>query len=637
MSFAAFACILALEQAKVAEPACAVYGKFARQLDGLERPMSVAVARDGRVAVVEADARRVRVFDARGEETLRIGDGAHELPWSLIAADAPADPGATPRAVAFDAADRLTIAAPGRIATFAKDGDPWRWWSGLATLDPVAIAWRGDELLVADRTLGVVAFSADGVERGRFRGPLRRPAGIAVAPSGDAFVSDEDLHAVVRFAPDGTVTTRFGERGAFPGLLDAPAGLAIGGDCVYVADELNHRIELFSFDGQPRGQWGMHAVVPREGQGKIHYPIAVAIAPDATSAIVAEPFERRVQWFAPSDSSTPPSTMPALSGVESHFGPGVAADADLLLLHEPETASAFVFDLRGATPVHVSTFGGAGESIDRFNRIVGLGVDAASQRVVVLDAGARRIAAYALARDRAESLKLDPLMARLARAWSFDAWSDAVRAAARGVDAGAERVACEPAAIVKAPSATTGKAPNGAQSGWWIYDARGGLVVRTDATLAPLEVIATGVRGGTGLALTGDGFAIAVPDAREVVLLDATGAVRERWRGPGDAPFVRPTSVAACASGDLAVTDSGADRVVLRGARQATAPRVVGERGISDKEFWLPEGVAALDGGRFVVVDRGNHRAQIFTDGGAWVMTFGLGRAYTTPRERGAS
>ena len=46
-----------------------------------------------------------------------------------------------------------------------------------------------------------------------------------------------------------------------------PRGLAVQGDCLYVTDELNHRITIHGFDGAFRSFWGMHAVVPREGAG----------------------------------------------------------------------------------------------------------------------------------------------------------------------------------------------------------------------------------------------------------------------------------------------------------------------------------------------------------------------------------
>lgn len=613
-----------------ADSGCTVYSQFELQRDGIEYPISIACARDGRWAVVERDARRVRVFGANGAELLSLSEVGGEVPLALVGARESGGP----RAVAFDANDRLTVAAAGRVALFDSDGvAPWRLLSGLPTLEPTAIAWRGasgaessDELLVVDRAIGLVAFGADGTERWRTRESLVSPLGLALAPDGVAFVSDTDRHAIVRFGPDGACLGAFGERGAFPGLLNAPAGLAIRGECLYVADELNHRVVVSSLGGSFLGQWGMHAVVPREGQGKIHYPVGIAITADGGRAWVAEAFERRVQRFAPDPTVRPgdaprQAPMPSLESVLSHFGPALGADGDLLVLTAPETANLFVFDLRGTTPLHVSTFGGPGPGVDKIGRVAAVGVDADAQRVVVLDVGAGRLSIHQLARDRTAQRSFDPFMARLARAWTVEAWSRRV-ASLRG----APVTAHAPVAIARAPG------------GWWIYDASEGLIVRTDATLEPREVIASGVRGATGLAVRGAAgqptFLLATPDAGEVVHVAGDGAIVSRDRLRAEHPTARPTAVAL--SGDVqAVTDPARDVVTL--TRAGEPPVDVGRRGTGDGEFWLPDGIATLADGRLVVIDRGNHRVQILTGDGAWALTFGLGRAYAVPRQRSDS
>lgn len=624
----------ATSAAHAQSPTCATYSRFERQIDGFEFPTSIAYARDGRLAVVERDARRVRVFAADGTELLSLSDSDGNLPFGLV--DSRVDGG--PRAVAFDPADRLTVIAPGRIAVFqATSGDAaagekgrWRVVTGVPVPRPVAIAWRESsnraELVVADAERGLVILGDDGGERFATSEGLGVANGVAVAGDGSIFVSDARRHAIVRYGADGAFRARFGERGAFPGLLNLPAGLAVRGDCLYVADELNHRVQIFSFEGKSVGLWGMHAVVPREGAGKIHYPCALAIAPDGERMTVAEGFERRLQRFLTDESTsrTPPA-MPSLESVLSHFGAAVASDDDLLVLTSPETANAFVFDLRGATPLHVATFGGSGAGPDSFVDVSAIGVDGRSQRIVVLDPGAGRLSVFQLARDRTAAPIMDPFMPRLVRSWTLDAWSSRVAALAGG-----STLQLPPAGAPLVPAAL---AADG--DGWWIYDSSRGLVVRTNARLEPTQAIATGVLGGSGLAVErGEGesrrFRIAVPDLGDVATVGADGVVQ--WSA-GRSPYRRPTSVAV--HGDvMVVTDAALDQVFLvREGGVAT----VGRRGISDGEYWLPDGVAALDDGRFVVVDRGNHRAQIIDAQGTWKMTFGLGRAYTRPRERGES
>jgi hypothetical protein len=101
---------------------------------------------------------------------------------------------------------------------------------------------------------------------------------------------------------------------------------------------------------------------------------------------------------------------------------------------------------------------------------------------------------------------------------------------------------------------------------------------------------------------------------------------------------VRPTGVAAF-EGDLVIAFAATDEVVRMSPEGEIRWRV-GSRGISDGEFWMPGGVAAMDLGGEVglaVVDVGNHRVQLLRPDGSWRMTFGLGRAYTRPRQRGES
>jgi DNA-binding beta-propeller fold protein YncE len=593
---------------------CRAFGLFAAQYDGLARPVAAVALSGERFAILEADARLIRIMEAGELKSAFALDPA--LGW----------PAGYPRALALRGENRLVVVYPRAVAEIdlARPERPLSVLS-FADADCSAVAVRGDELFVGDRFGRCVrVIGPDRVERARLVGPLRRPSAIAVAADGEVFVADEDLHAIVRFAADGAVRGLFGDRGAFPGLFNAPSGLTIVGDCLYVADELNHRIAIFDRGGAPTGQWGMHAVVPREGDGKIHYPTSIAIAADGASAIVVEPFEHRVQRFA---VSTPEplsrAAMPSREGVQSHFGSAVASDGDLLVLVEPESASLFVFDLRLDSPVHVATFGGIGLGRDKRGRITAVSVDATTQRIAVADPGVGDIALFGLARDRSAPMAMDPFMPRLVRSIDLMVWSDLAREAAGLVGEGP----LEPVAFLRRGGAL------------WALDARLGLLVGMDARLRPTAAIATGATGGRSAAAWPDEaatVAIALPDEGAIVVVDEQGREVGRYRGAEDRPFVRPTALARGPDGSLVVTDAGADRVFVLepDGRERLS---IGSRGGSDGEFWAPDGVAWLATGQFVVVDRGNHRAQRFAADGSWQMTFGLGRAYTRPRDRGAS
>lgn len=82
--------------------------------------------------------------------------------------------------------------------------------------------------------------------------PFHFPTNVAIAASGDIFVSDGYGNARIhRFAPDGRLLLSWGEAGAEPGQFHIPHGIAIDRDGrVFVADRENSRIQIFSQDGK---------------------------------------------------------------------------------------------------------------------------------------------------------------------------------------------------------------------------------------------------------------------------------------------------------------------------------------------------------------------------------------------------
>lgn len=604
----------------------AIFSEFRLQHDDLERPVGVAYRPDGTLAVLEADRPRVRVLDRDGNEAARLGEGRLRAPTALASL-----PDGT-LAVADRGLDEVVaLAVDGSVRTLVNSG---------ATVEPIALSVAGDG------SLWLLDAGADG--RGRL-GPIgpdgtfsprplegpRAPAGFAIVDPALAIVADSDLHALWEVPLAGGPARRLlGERGAFPGLLNVPRAVMTFGGNVYVAEEFNHRVGVYAHAKGPSGPsllryldlWGMHAVIPREGEGKFHYPAAIAISPDGTELAIAEPFERRVQRFTRTPPGAPRPELPPREGIQSHFGASLSSDGDLLVLHEPESASVFVFDLRGEIGIHVTTFGSAeGRGPDSFGRISAIDVDADRQEIAIADAGRGRLALMRLDRDRAKPLLMDPFMTRLALSWDL----------AEGLGPRSWLARLAGIAPRDRPGGIAPAALASRDGRRFLLDRRRGEIVELDATLAPVASIATGLAGGTALAALPDGrFAIALPDARRVAIVDATG----REVATVAAGLVRPMGVAAL-DDDLAITDAGTDEV----ARMSPAGEVrwrVGSRGISDGEFWMPGGVAVMGlGGEtgLAVVDVGNHRVQLLRPDGSWRMTFGLGRAYTRPRERGAN
>ena len=607
-----------------------IFNEFRVQHDGFERPVGVAYLADGTLAVLEADAARVRLVDRDGLEVGRLGEGRLEVPAAIAALDD----------------GTLAVADRGLDAVLGlgRDGSERMLVAEGVTVDPIALArgpdgstWLLDAGPDGRGRLGPIG--TDGrFEPRRLEGP-QAPAGLAVVDASTAIVADADRHALWAVPLAGGPARRLlGERGAFPGLLNVPRAIATFEGSVYVAEEFNHRVGVYSYragDGSSPpilrylALWGMHAVIPREGEGKFHYPVAIAFAPGGDELAIAEPFERRVQRFGRTPKDAPRPQLPPREGIQSHFGPALAAHGDLLVLHEPESAAAFVFDLRGDLGIHVTTFGAPdGRGPDSFGRISAVDVDAERQEIAIADAGRGRLALMRLDRDRAKPLLMDPFMTRLSLSWDL----------AEGVGPGSWLARLAAIAPGDRPGGLAPAALASRDGRRFLLDGRRGEIIELDATLAPVASIATGLAGGTSLAALPDGrFAIALPEAGRMGRVAVVGA-DGRESASISAGLVRPMGVAAF-EGDLVVAVAGTDEVVRMSPEGEVRWRV-GSRGSSDGEFWMPGGVAVMTLGGEVglaVVDVGNHRVQLLRPDGSWRMTFGLGRAYTRPRDRGAS
>jgi DNA-binding beta-propeller fold protein YncE len=87
--------------------------------------------------------------------------------------------------------------------------------------------------------------------------PFHYPTNLALAPTGELFISDGYGNARIhKFSPGGRLLLSWGEPGAGPGEFRIPHGIAVDREgIVYVADRENSRIQLFTPDGRFLSQW----------------------------------------------------------------------------------------------------------------------------------------------------------------------------------------------------------------------------------------------------------------------------------------------------------------------------------------------------------------------------------------------
>jgi len=87
--------------------------------------------------------------------------------------------------------------------------------------------------------------------------PFNRPTDVAIAPTGEIYVSDGYGNARVhKYSMDGELLISWGEHGSGPGQFDIvhDVWVAVDGQ-VFVADRQNHRIQIFTPDGEYITEW----------------------------------------------------------------------------------------------------------------------------------------------------------------------------------------------------------------------------------------------------------------------------------------------------------------------------------------------------------------------------------------------
>jgi DNA-binding beta-propeller fold protein YncE len=165
---------------------------------------------------------------------------------------------------------------------------------------PFGVAAAPDgEIYLTDQSNGrVESFGADGAFGAQWgaEGEQRfnSPTGIAHAPDGDVWVADADGNRIACYR-DGALDRSIASPTDRPTSFDHPLGLAVDahGD-VYVASSEWNRIVKLAPDGTVLAKWGTWG----QGDGQFMYPQGIAIGADGT-VYVADLLNKRVQRFTP--------------------------------------------------------------------------------------------------------------------------------------------------------------------------------------------------------------------------------------------------------------------------------------------------------------------------------------------------
>jgi DNA-binding beta-propeller fold protein YncE len=222
-----------------------------------------------------------------GPYTYEVHDDWARLPegWEMPAA-----------AVTVDSRDRVYCfnrTADHPVVVFDRDGNYLSsWGAGLFAFPHTIRADAGDNLWLVDRdhgqmlyftgdgkllrTIGTRGYRSDtGVDPDEPRStayrrvthggpPFNLPTDIAVAPSGEMFITDGYGNARVhKFAADGTLLLSWGEPGPGPGQFNLPHGVWIDRPGrVMVCDRENDRVQVFDQQGTLLHIWPTRLIGP---------------------------------------------------------------------------------------------------------------------------------------------------------------------------------------------------------------------------------------------------------------------------------------------------------------------------------------------------------------------------------------
>ncbi len=215
------------------------------------QPMSIAVASDGTVYVVERRLNQVMVYNA---------DGTFRGPF-----DPPGFGAWAPISVAIDKDGKIYVGEgydePGkerhRVYVLNPDGSLVRWFgqkgagaSDLMYPSHIAIDGKG-RIWVADIT-GVKVFDSQGVYQFRLKGDgtdgVTLPGGLAYRDN-KVYVTDITNHRAIVFdvsEDSPKFVGQFGEAGFGKGQMRYPAGIAVSANKIYIANRENGRIDTWT-------------------------------------------------------------------------------------------------------------------------------------------------------------------------------------------------------------------------------------------------------------------------------------------------------------------------------------------------------------------------------------------------------
>lgn len=487
--------------------------------------------------------------------------------------------------------------------------------------EPGGLAVAGEFLYVADTgndrvqriSLADGSALASGT-RGHGAGQLLRPSDVAVDEAGNVYVSDTGNHRIVKLDRELNFLMAWGDFGPHPGFFAEPDGLAWRDGELHVVDTDNHRVQVFDAQGKRSHEWGLHALLPREGDGKLHYPRKIALREGA--AALSEPYEDRVQLFRRTEAGEElPLPLRFERVVAAHFGGHISVAGDLAALCEPTAPSFVLYDVNNALepwePVLVSRTSAWGRRAGQMLAPADIELDWNGRRLWLADSDARTLSLWSFEHDETQPLEFDFFKARMVRSLDFAKLHEL------GLDGAREPI--RPTAIELGPDGSLLVLDRLART---LFLVAGDLTrvkaVRESVGQQPVDVAWSAAQRCAWI-VDAAGCQV-LPVEFDEGASAGLAAFGTRGRDAGD--LLGPSGVAVAADGTLLVVDELLHRVTRFDA-QGRHLGSFGSGGTGSRELHKPRGVDVDEQGRAWIADWGNHRVEVFTSVGDFLASFG--------------
>ena len=221
-------------------------------IDGLNRPIGVAVSDDGHVIVNECRGNCITVLDRQGKRKVESFTSRGNIKFYY------------PCGVAITPDNFILVTDEHKIQKLTMDGKliasvGQKGSKPLEFNDPrgITISPTTGRIFVVDHNNHRIqvlnpdlTFSYSFGSNGSAEGQFSYPVFIAIDNQRLVYVSEWGNHRIQVFTSEGKYISQFGTRGSGPGQLQLPTGLVINNNLLYVVEWSNHRVSIFTTDGQ---------------------------------------------------------------------------------------------------------------------------------------------------------------------------------------------------------------------------------------------------------------------------------------------------------------------------------------------------------------------------------------------------